>query len=529
MVLTAAQIATFFTANNNMAIPAATVAQLANEGIQIPSDLTDLDKDSMKQVADNLRNPGGRVPNPDPGAPAGSTIARPPFVFGAKSQKRLLEACDIIRFYETIGRPLTPGAIRYVPVIQNFSQQWKALKERKEADEPEVPKVTKALPIIKWSEAFADYCNKKIGARTIPLAYVIRPTVTPPGAAPPLATDLPQSEVHGSVEADLIARALHTHPLFRDDNAEVYFKLEEALRGTSYLASIKPFQRARNGRNAFFAVRNQYAGEDKWQAELKRQEEIVHSRIWKGHGQYSLDRFVAQHRNAYAMMQECAEHVPYQLPNQFTRVTHLLDNIQCDHAPLQAAMALVRNDRDPNGKMNSFEDTASFIIPHDPVVKKKRNDQKRNPSAIAAVQGDETKRVKTDANVSSVSSKPSTGKSGVELRFYKNDEYAKLNKEQRAELWRWQQENKKSKNKASSRNLSDDKADIAAAVTRELQKRKDAEQSEIEVEQNFEKYIMSIVAKASGSNTNASSGQGGNQAQRPKVTINSILKRAKKN
>ena len=95
MVLTAAQITQFFTANDNMAIPAATVAQLANEGIQTPSDLSDFDKDSMKQVADNLRNPGGRVPNPDPGAPAGATIARPPFVFGAKSQKRLLVATKL--------------------------------------------------------------------------------------------------------------------------------------------------------------------------------------------------------------------------------------------------------------------------------------------------------------------------------------------------------------------------------------------------------------------------------------------------
>ena len=41
----------------------------------------------MKQVADNLRNSGGSVPNPDVGAPLGSAIARPPLVFGAKSQK----------------------------------------------------------------------------------------------------------------------------------------------------------------------------------------------------------------------------------------------------------------------------------------------------------------------------------------------------------------------------------------------------------------------------------------------------------
>ena len=135
--------------DGNMALWAATFAPLAGEGITNPEDLPDFDKDSLRQVAENLRNPGGKIPNPDPNAPLGATIARPPFVFGAKSQKRLLEACDIIRFYQTIGRPLTAGNIQYNPVIRNFAQQWKALKDQKENDDTEVPKVTKALPIIK--------------------------------------------------------------------------------------------------------------------------------------------------------------------------------------------------------------------------------------------------------------------------------------------------------------------------------------------------------------------------------------------
>ena len=187
-----------------MGIPHDTVVQLANEGMQTPSDLADFDKKSMKQVPDNLRNPGGRIPNPAPGAPVGVTIPRPPFVFGAKSQKRLLEACDLIRLYKTIGYRFTAGSIRYTLVIQNFSQQWKSLVDRKKEDPPEIPKVTKALPIIKWSEAFVDHCNCKIGSRTIPLVYVVRNNSAVRGVIPTLATDLPHSELNGSVEADLI-------------------------------------------------------------------------------------------------------------------------------------------------------------------------------------------------------------------------------------------------------------------------------------------------------------------------------------
>ena len=527
MVLTNAQINNFFTNNAQLAIPAETFDQLANEGITAPDDLTGFDKDTMKTVVENLRNPGGRVPNPDPNAPDGSTIARPPFVFGAKSHKRILEACDIICFYETIGRPLDARNLVYSTIIRNFAQQWKALKDRKEAEDPELPKVTKALPIIKWTEAFIDYCNRKIGARTIPLSYVIREEHKVPAPAPPLATNLPHSEEHGSVKADLIAWASHNHPLYRDDNAKVYFDLERALRGTSYLASIKPFQRARNGRDAYLAIRNQYAGQDKWQSELKRQEDIVLNRVWKGQGNFTLDRFVGQHRNAFIMMQECAEHVPYQLPNGFTRVTHLLDNIQCDYAPLQAAMALVRNDNTPptgntaGGKMHNFEDAVSFIIPHDPVIKKRAN-AKRPQANISGAEGQDDK-TKDEATISSTSTKASKGKTGVEFRFYKRKEYEQLTGEQKHELWEWQKSNKSKKPKPSPSNdkgKNKSSTGIAAVVAKELERRRENEQSEKEMEQKFQKYIMGIIA-------NAKSDKNASQDDTRQVTINSILKRAK--
>ena len=108
-----------------------------------------------------------------------------------------------------------------------------------------------------------DFLSRKIGVINIPLVYTIRNLVTPTAVLPVLATDLPHSTGHGSVEGELIARASHEHPLYRDDNVRVYYDLEISLRGSSYLSSIKSFQRVKNGRDAFFSIRNQYAGEDK--------------------------------------------------------------------------------------------------------------------------------------------------------------------------------------------------------------------------------------------------------------------------
>eukprot|EP00957_Ditylum_brightwellii_P197103 15016767-Ditylum_brightwellii.AAC.1 len=107
---------------------------------------------------------------------------------------------------------------------------------------------------MKWSESFHD----------LPLAYVVQQeSVIDPNAAPAIAAGQPYSAERGSVEDDLIARATHNQPLYQQDNASVYYKLEEATHATNYAESIKPFQRTKNGREAFKANINQYAKVDK--------------------------------------------------------------------------------------------------------------------------------------------------------------------------------------------------------------------------------------------------------------------------
>ena len=110
------------------------------------------------------------VPSPDPGAAAGSTIPTPAFVFGAKSQKRLGIACELVRYYNTVGRNLTAANMRWNDVIKNLEIQWKALKTKRDEDTPEVPKISKSLPIIKRTEVFQDHLHRVIGVRMIPLA-----------------------------------------------------------------------------------------------------------------------------------------------------------------------------------------------------------------------------------------------------------------------------------------------------------------------------------------------------------------------
>jgi len=88
---------------------------------------------------------------------------------------------------------------------------------------------------------------------------------------------------------------------------------------------------------------------------------------------FTLEKIIAQHHNAFVSMQQCATHVAFQLLNEHTRVGYLLDAIKTTDAGLQAAIAQIQTDDGVNGKQNNFEATAAYLLPYDPVTKKWQN------------------------------------------------------------------------------------------------------------------------------------------------------------
>ena len=65
-------------------------------------------------------------------------------------------------------------------------------------------------------------------------------------------------------------------------------------------------------------------------------------------------------------MEQCAEHVEYQLPIEHTCVGSLLEGIVCPDPGLQTAMVSIHTDDWPTGMRNDFEAAVShtnrFII-----------------------------------------------------------------------------------------------------------------------------------------------------------------------
>mmetsp|Transcript_2675 Transcript_2675/g.3990 ORF Transcript_2675/g.3990 Transcript_2675/m.3990 type:complete len:156 (-) Transcript_2675:1608-2075(-) len=129
----------------------------------------------------------------------------------------------------------------------------------------------------------------------------------------------------------------------------------------------------------------QLAGIDKSEKMLKENDNFLHNRKRRSSRNFALEHFIAQHRSAYTVLEQCKEYIPkFQLPSENTRVNYFLDAIEKTDSELLANIALVRADKDATGKMNNFEGATSYIIPADPVAKRKTNRNKRPAAEIAA-------------------------------------------------------------------------------------------------------------------------------------------------
>ena len=106
----------------------------------------------------------------------------------------------------------------------------------------------------------------------------------------------------------------------------------------------------------------------------------------------------------------------------------LISAIKCDDAGLQAAIANILDDK--NGKRQDFEATAAYLLPKDPVAKRRGTGQKWSSTEISNTTA---KKVSAKGK----SSKVGNGTTGVHFCYYMPKAYAKLPKEQKKDLSEW--------------------------------------------------------------------------------------------
>ena len=190
----------------------------------------------------------------------------------ARSASTLYVASIAYHYYIDTSREVTPQNMHYVNVRKDFHIEWKALKQMEKQDSPKLPTLSKINKPLKWYESFKHYLYSTFGVRKFPLTYIIRKTesVTPENGDDSNGTyyHLQIDKAYGnsgSMLGDLIARASHSQPLFKSDNATVFGPIEGTTRGTVYSTTIKPFARKKDECGAWLALLTPHIGTDKWE------------------------------------------------------------------------------------------------------------------------------------------------------------------------------------------------------------------------------------------------------------------------
>ena len=483
----AAQTTAFFENGPQMNLSAVQRGRLAAEGLAQIADFVDFKAEQIDDAIKNLRVSIPGVPAVAAVGGAGAVPAIPPVLpclISAQCQRRLNVASVAWHYYQSIGRQQTPANMNYTNVLRAFYAEWETIDKLKEEDKPEVPVLSKHFTPIRWLESFRDCALRTFGVRNCPVSYVIREEVAVPAEVDdPLAPGFAFSNTSGSVLNKMIRRLDHIDPLYRTDNSTVYAMLETATRSTIYASTIKPFSRTKDGRAAWLALVSSHAGQDKWERMQKEKLRFLMNTKWNGRS-YGLEKFTGQHCSYYIALQECQLHVNFQLPTEHTRVGYLLDNITSNDPDLRAALSNIRLNQ--NNMRDDFEAAVTHMLPVCP-YSKHRNSSRGN---------DRTATI-SDVTLAGKSS----SKTGVDFRWHTKPEYAKLTKDQKRELYEWQQTKdgqemmKKQKEAKKKAQLNSGKG----TTRKELQAKVKSLEAELELRESTEALISAFTGNAAQS------------------------------
>ena len=393
------------------------VVRITHEGITTYLSLCDFDAKSLQNLPSVCKESIPAV-TADPANGITAEIAVNGANIPSISVRRLITAMHAAKYYKSIDRTMDAASMHYTNVLSNFMIEYESYLELKKGDDPKIPRINDKdsdRRIIRWAPIFMDTMCNTYGIEG-PLGYVLRDDAAVPAEADDPLDANAYHGASGSLLQELIARLPHSGPIYKNNNATVYSKIEEAVRGTSVESTIKSFARTKNGRAAYLALIANHAGDTKYRSIMKKRMNLLQNIKWNGRS-YPLESHVSNHRQAVDDLKECSRHITVSAPDPSQRVEYLIDSIACSDNTLQAVIGLVR--ANTNNMRSDFELASSTLIEVDSYTKSMKNPAGRN------------------ANLSAIDFSSGRGSTGVDLRWHPKSEFMKLSKDQRNELSTW--------------------------------------------------------------------------------------------
>lgn len=390
-------------------------------GVDVLAEMYEDNGDIISTLCSNVRKPAERIDdpawvppldangNPIPGrvAPQVPKSGQP---IPAICEQRLILAAYSASVYALTGRTVSTAILTRAHM--NLMKSHKStVANHSEPDS--LPEISKSFTVMKFLDQLPTYLKDILGVSDVALSYVIREDADVPNPLPALRANKPWSEDHESIMEDLIHFVPHEGPSFEADNASVFRILSNALASTSAMASISKHQRKRDGRQAYLDLVMHHMGSAKWEKVVENAETLLTTRIWNGkNARYPLRFHIAKHREAFNDLTRAADQINYNVPNDTHRVRYLLNSITSADATIISAKTTIQADA---AKRTDFELAADFLLLTAPETK---NTSNKHQHISATKLG----KIRTGP------------KTGVEIRFYKRDEWLKLKPEERQEV-----------------------------------------------------------------------------------------------
>ena len=120
---------------------------------------------------------------PDP-AYAVQIIHQVEFLLSAKSLVRLGISVVAVSLFSMIDRPLSADIMMYDSRLNNFKVRMNDIKDKKNNDTNEIPKLSRNILIEEYIEVLDLYLGGKIGAMNFPMSWLNRENVLAPASDP---------------------------------------------------------------------------------------------------------------------------------------------------------------------------------------------------------------------------------------------------------------------------------------------------------------------------------------------------------
>ena len=181
-----------------------------------------------------------------------------------------------------------------------------------------------------------------------------------------------------------------------------------------------------DGREAFKDLVIHHLSTANWEKTIEKAERVLSDRKWNGrNSRYSLKSHINRQREAFNELVRASKKVQYNPLNETLRVRYLLTSIESPDPVLVACKTMIRNDPIKN---HDFKKAADFLMRNCPEAK-----SDNNICQIVSIVKSESKQNNNKGQKGKTGKVNVGPRTGVEIRYYKRDEWLRLPREQQEE------------------------------------------------------------------------------------------------